>query len=192
MKPSSWLLLLYQLPARPSTQRVYVWRRLKAIGALYLQHSACLLPASPDLRRHLSALNGEIVSRKGEALVLTIQLTDSQETRGVVERFRSQSDEDYREFLGKCRDFHAELEHERKSRHFTFAELEENEEELAKLRAWLPKITDRDFFAAKTADEASRALRACERDFEKFNTQVAAAQGIEKESQTQKPKRKRG
>lgn len=179
MTPDSWLLLLYQLPARPSTQRVYAWRRLKSLGALYLQHSACLLPDIPALRESLSQLADEIKNRKGESMVLTIQLVDPQEVRHIVGKFQSQSDEDYREFLGKCRDFHAELEHERKSKHFTFAELEENEEELSKLRAWLPKIGERDFFATRTGATARRALRKCEKDFSEFSRQVAAAQGMQ-------------
>ena len=177
MSDADWLLFLYQLPAKPSTQRVFVWRRLKACGALYLQHSACLVPDRQDLRQTLAELRDEIESRRGEAVVLAIRLTDAKERDGIVVRFQAQSDEDYREFLGKCRDFHQELDHERKAKHFTFAELEENEVEMTKLRGWLPKIVDRDFFGASLAAGARQALQACEQDFGKFSQQVAHAQG---------------
>jgi len=177
MSDADWLLFLYQLPAKPSTQRVFVWRRLKACGALYLQHSACLVPDRQDLRQTLAELRDEIESRRGEAVVLAIRLTDAKERDGIVVRFQAQSDEDYREFLGKCRDFHQELDHERKAKHFTFAELEENEVEMTKLRGWLPKIVDRDFFGASLAAGARQALQACEQDFGKFSQQVARAQG---------------
>jgi len=177
MSDADWLLFLYQLPAKPSTQRVFVWRRLKACGALYLQHSACLVPDRQDLRETLAELKDEIESRRGEAVALAIRLTDAKARDGIVVRFQAQSDEDYREFLGKCRDFHQELDHERKAKHLTFAELEENEVEMTKLRGWLPKIVDRDFFGASLAAAARQALQACEQDFGKFSQQVAHAQG---------------
>lgn len=186
MSDSDWLLFLYQLPAKPSTQRVFVWRRLKACGAVYLQHSACLVPDRNDLRPTLAELKGEIESRRGEAVVLAIRLTDPKERGEIIGRFQSQSDEDYREFLGKCRDFHQELEHERRAKHFSFAELEENEVELTKLRGWLPKIVNRDFFGASLAPSARQALQACEQDFGQFSQQVAHAQG-----QDTKPARRR-
>ena len=179
MADSDWFLFLYQLPAKPSTQRVFVWRRLKACGALYLQHSACLVPNRPDLREALASLKGEIEGRRGEAVVLAIRLTDPKERGEIIGRFQAQSDEDYREFLGKCRDFHQELDHERRAKHFSFAELEENEVEMAKLRGWLPKIVDRDFFGASLAAGARQALQACEQDFAKFSQQIARALGQE-------------
>ena len=186
MTDCDWLLFLYQLPAKPSTQRVFVWRRLKACGALYLQHSACLVPNREDLRQALAELTGGIESRRGEAVVLAIRLTDAKERGEIISRFQAQSDEDYREFLGKCRDFHQELDHERRAKHFSFAELEENEVEMTKLRGWLPKIVDRDFFGASLAGGARQALQACEQDFGKFSQQVAHAQG-----QDTKPTRRR-
>lgn len=179
MNRITWLLLLYQLPAKPSTQRVFVWRRLKSLGALYLQHSACLLPMREELSEGVQELKREIEDRGGETLLLSIELMEPDESAAVIERFRQQSDEDYGEFLGKCADFHQELQKERKDRHFTFAELEENEVELVKLRSWLPKIVERDFFSAESARHARSALRDCEKDFEKFGSQVATAQGVD-------------
>src|ERR671916_193245 len=34
-----WLILIYHLPREPSRHRVAVWRKLKTLGALYLQDS---------------------------------------------------------------------------------------------------------------------------------------------------------
>src|SRR5215218_3131063 len=39
-----WLILIYHLPREPSRHRVAVWRKLKALGALYLQDGAAALP----------------------------------------------------------------------------------------------------------------------------------------------------
>lgn len=170
-----WLMFLYQLPAHSSTQRVYVWRKLKAAGVVYWQHSVCVLPDSPEHRQQLAELRQEIVERGGEATVSKIQLPDAGEHNAIVAKFRAQADEEYQEFLDKCRDFHTELSNERKKRHFTFAELEENEAEIAKLRTWLEKMRARDFFGGALRRQAERALGASEKDFAAFSASVAEA-----------------
>jgi hypothetical protein len=186
MKKNSdtWLMLLYNLPAQPSTQRVYVWRKLKSCGVLYWQHSVCVLPARPGFREKFAQLKRDIEDRHGEATISTIQFPDSSEQESIVARFRQQADEEYQEFLGQCRDFHAELANERKASHYTFAEMEENEVELAKLRSWLPKINERDFFQASLGSKAIKTLAACEKDFVKFSETVAEVS----ERSFQKPK----
>jgi hypothetical protein len=172
---ATWLMLLYNLPAQSSTQRVFVWRKLKNIGVLYWQNAVCLLPERPGLRAKFEELRQDIEHRGGNATLSTIQFPDPQEHAGIVSRFQQQADEEYQEFLGQCHDFHAELEKERKDSHFTFAELEENEVELDKLRSWLPKIRERDYFNAPLAPKADTALAACEKDFAKYTAQVAKA-----------------
>jgi hypothetical protein len=42
----------------------------------------------------------------------------------VVTRFRADRDEEYRELLGRCADFEAEIEKETAALHFTYAEVE--------------------------------------------------------------------
>ncbi|MCC5658086.1 hypothetical protein LC608_14020 [Nostoc sp. XA010] len=96
----------------------------------------------------------------------------------LVNRFKQQADQEYQEFLGKCRDLHSELTEERKIGNLTFAELEENEAELTKLRSWLPKIRDRDLFDAQEYSQAIEALKACELDFQLFSEQVYESEGI--------------
>jgi tRNA(Ile2) C34 agmatinyltransferase TiaS len=89
--------------------------------------------------------------------------------------FGEARDAEYVEILSKCRDFHAELEKERAAGKFTFAELEENEEDLAKLGAWLRKVEVRDRFSASLASEARAAVMACREDLEAFAASVYEA-----------------
>ena len=58
----------------------------------------------------------------------------------------AQSDEEYGEFIERCDDLHAELTKERGKNHYSFAELEENDAEVKKLKSWLSRIQTRDFF----------------------------------------------
>jgi len=148
MPNQAWNLLIYRVPSQPSTQRVYVWRKLKGWGGLYLQQSVCVLPQRHDLQQQLEKLTTEIVAGEGEADLLTVTIEDDEQNSRLIERFQQQAEVEYKEFLGRCQDFYKELEHERQGNNLTFAELDENERELAKLHSWLTKIRDRDFFQA--------------------------------------------
>lgn len=80
----------------------------------------------------------------------------------MVGRFKADRDEEYVEFLGKCKDFEAEIAKETEVNHFTYAELEENDVDLKKLQSWLEKIRKLDFYGAPLADEAAQRLKNCE------------------------------
>lgn len=178
MPHRSWNLLIYRVPSQPSTQRVYVWRKLKGWGGLYLQQSVCVLPQRLDLQQQLEKLTTEIVEGGGEADLLPVTIEDHAQNATLIKRFQQQADEEYQEFLGRCQDFHKELEHERQERKLTFAELDENEAELMKLRSWLPKIHERDLFDATGYASAIDALKLCEQDFQQFSQQVYDAQDL--------------
>ena len=53
LPPGRWLLLIYRVPSEPSRLRATVWRRIKSLGAIYLQSSAAALPASVTAERSL-------------------------------------------------------------------------------------------------------------------------------------------
>ena len=38
MASLKWLLLTYKVPAEPTSKRLALWRRLKGLGAVYLQN----------------------------------------------------------------------------------------------------------------------------------------------------------
>ncbi|HBW57315.1 MAG TPA: ChrB domain-containing protein [Oscillatoriales bacterium UBA8482] len=176
MSQKSWNLLIYRVPAQPSTKRVYIWRKLKGWGGLYLQQSVCVLPQQEPLQQQLEKLKLEILEAGGEADLLTVTIADPEQNSLLIQKFQQQSDQEYKEFLGRCQDFHKELAHEREINNLTFAELDENEVELGKLRSWLPKIRDRDLFDASSYATALAELTACEEDFQTFTQQVFEAQ----------------
>ena len=93
----------------------------------------------------------------------------------LVEVFNAARNDEYREIVERCRDFHAELAKEREAGKLTFAELEENEQDLAKLEAWFGKIRARDRFGAPLKEEAERAVAACRADLEAFARSVYEA-----------------
>jgi CRISPR/Cas system-associated endoribonuclease Cas2 len=162
METQNWLLLTYKVPSEPAKKRVALWRRLKGMGAIYLQNGVCLLPKTDDHTRRLKMVENEIGEMAGESLILETVALDRNQEEKVVARFKSDRDEEYREFLDKCKDFEAEIAKETAANHLTYAELEENDVDLKKLQSWLEKIRKLDFYVGTLAAEAQQNLRACE------------------------------
>lgn len=161
MASPTWLLLAYKIPPEPAARRIAVWRKLKSMGAVYLQNGVCLLPRTDDHARRLRVLENDIGASGGEAVLLATSGYDAAQEEKVIARFTADRDEAYREFLGKCADFEAEIARETDARHFTYAELEENDEDLEKLKGWLAKIKKLDFYGAPLATEADARLAGC-------------------------------
>lgn len=168
----SWLLLTYKVPPEPATKRVALWRRLKGMGAIYLQNGVCLLPKTDDHIRRLKMIENEVSKMGGEAVILETVALDRAQEEKVVARFRADRDDQYREFLGRCADFEKEIAKEIAIEKFTYAELEEEDTDLKKLRGWLEKIKKLDFYDAPLAGEATARLRACEQLLDSYAQQV--------------------
>lgn len=158
----SWLLLTYKVPPEPAAKRIALWRRLKGMGAIYLQNGVCLLPKTDDHVRRVKMLENDINEMGGEAVILETVALDRAQEEKVVARFKADRDEQYREFLGRCADFEAEIAKEVAINKFTYAELEEEDTDLKKLQGWLEKIRRLDFYSATLAQEAAERLQACE------------------------------
>lgn len=172
MVSAPWLLLTYKVPPEPAAKRIALWRRLKGMGAIYLQNGVCLLPKTADHSRRLKMLENDIAGMGGDAVILeTVALDRAQEDK-VVARFKADRDEAYREFLDKCGDFEGEIAKETAANHFTYAELEENDVDLKKLQGWLAKIRKLDFYGATLAEEAAQRLRGCEELLDVYARQV--------------------
>jgi hypothetical protein len=172
----NWLLLLYKVPPEPAKKRIALWRKLKGMGAVYLQDGVCFLPKTKDHLRGLRILDNEITEIGGEAVVLESHALDRAQEERVVKRFNVDRNEIYKEFLGRCADYDAEIAREIKEKHFTYAELEENDEDLRKLRDWLAKIKRLDFYDAPLAKAAQDKLQVCAALLEDFSHKVFAAQ----------------
>src|SRR5437773_843812 len=136
----SWLLLTYKVPAEPAAKRVGLWRRLKGMGAVYLQNGVCLLPKTDDHARRLKMLENDIAGMGGESVILETVAFDRLQQDKVVARFKPDRDDAYRELIDKCDDFEADIAKETAAHHLTYNELEENDVELKKLQGWLDKI----------------------------------------------------
>jgi hypothetical protein len=171
-RPAGWLVLIYRVPSEPTRLRSTVWRRIKSLGAIYLQNSAAALPASPSAERALRKLRREILDMSGTAVLLSCDvLAGEQEVRAS---FQAARNDEYEEIVDKCEDFLQQVKKEYAANHFTFAELEENEVDLVKLRNWFARVRDRDAFGADGRAACEKALAECEQSLEAYAARVYA------------------
>lgn len=173
--PNGWLVLIYRIPSEPTRLRATAWRRLKGLGAIYLQNSAAALPAGAAAERALRKLRHEIGEMGGSAVLLSCTALAGESE--VLAAFQAARDDEYEEIIDKCQDFLGQLDKEYEAEHFTYAELEENEEDLVKLQGWLAKVTDRDVFGAPKRAATLEALGVCERALEEYAARVYAEEG---------------
>lgn len=170
----AWLMLVYRVPGEPTRLRATVWRRLKAAGAVYLANSVAVLPESAAAERALRKLRAEIEGMGGTGQLLRAEALAGQDE--VVAAFNGARDAEYQEVLSRCSDFQAEIDKETGAGKFTYAELEENEEDLAKLRRWLDKIRARDTLGAPLGEETVAGVENCARALDAFAERVYAAE----------------
>ena len=104
----SWLLLIYRVPSEPTRLRAAVWRRLKSLGAIYLQNSAAALPASPAGERALRKLRHEILEMSGTAVLMSCAVLSGQQE--VLSAFHAARDDEYEEIVDRCQDFLAQVD----------------------------------------------------------------------------------
>jgi hypothetical protein len=170
--PAGWLLLIYRVPSEPSRLRATVWRRIKSLGAIYLQSSTAALPASNAAERALRKLRSEILGMSGSAVVLSCEVLAGES--GIRAQFQAARNDEYEEIVDKCGDFIAGIDKEYRESHFSYAELEENEVDLVKLRTWLQRIRERDVFGAAGLQQAVSSLAECEEKLEAYAARVYA------------------
>ncbi|MEM5474477.1 Chromate resistance protein ChrB [Hoeflea sp. AS60] len=110
--------------------------------------------------RQLKMLENDAIEMGGETVLLVTTSLDKAQEGKVIARFKADRDEQYREFIGKCDAFEAEIAREIAKEKFTYAELEEEDNDLKKLQSWIEKIRSLDFYKAILAASAWRTLDA--------------------------------
>jgi hypothetical protein len=181
-----WLLFLPQLPASPSTLRVMVWRKMRAAGALGLQNGVWVLPQTSDQKQLIEELSVYIQEHGANSYIFKVDSLNQAIEKDILEQFRVDRDEEYTEFCERCDALLAELKKETRQEKFTFAELEETEEDLQKLKSWLGKINARDFYNSQKRKIAEDKLELCQVAHQEFARKVYAGQGIDIASNSDK------
>ncbi|MBU6512717.1 MAG: hypothetical protein KGR99_10455 [Betaproteobacteria bacterium] len=163
-----WLLVTVSTAGAPASLRVIVWRKLKELGALYLQQSVALLPRRATTQNAVAQLVARIDQDGGTARVLIISLADEAQEQDVIAELQEARTGEYAEILERFPSFFAELEQETARGRTTFEEVEESEVDLARFRTWLRKTAARDYFQAPLGQKAREELRRAEEAMARF------------------------
>jgi hypothetical protein len=153
-----WLMIGVSTAGAAGTLRVQVWRKLRSLGALYLQQSVCLLPARAEVVREVRRLADRIHHQGGNARIMRMTFADPAEEQAVVDELNAARDAEYAEVLERLPALRQELVEETARGRLTYAEVEESEADLDRFRTWLAKIAARDYFTAPGGPAARAAV----------------------------------
>ncbi len=167
-----WLVINYTLPSEPSRLRVGAWRSLKKLGAVNIQQSMWIFPFSDENYSTLSTVAQDIENNGGEVLLMQSVFLEEKYEQIVISHFNKAREIEYEEILDKCEDYFKEIEKEINRSNYTFAEAEENEEELEKLLSWFEKVKIRDIFQSPLKEVTEKKLEECRKVFEDFNNRT--------------------
>ena len=166
--PPSWVLAVYRAPSAPSTARVAAWRGLHALGGLFLGPTVCLLPPGLADGRTLDAIATRVRAAGGTFERLEIESFAEATEMVLRERYNDGRDAEYAEVVERTQAMVEELEREGAREKFTFAEVEENEADLAKLQRWLRRVRARDLFGAPGRAAAVAAVDTAATSLQSF------------------------
>ena len=95
----SWLLLVYRITREPTAGRVFVWRKLKQLGAVALQDAVWVLPGTPRTQEQFQWLAAEITELKGDAIVWAADQVYAADANSLRGQFIEPVEGEYREIL---------------------------------------------------------------------------------------------
>jgi hypothetical protein len=144
------VLLVYRLPREPSRHRVAVWRKLRDLGALYIQDGVVTLPEDAVTREQLEWLQLRVREAGGEATLWEARPGTVAEEAELVGEFRSSREKAYRTII-------AEAERLRRKAQMGAEGLSE---QLGKLERRFRAERRRDYFRSALRAEAATALTA--------------------------------
>src|SRR5262245_39830268 len=150
-----WILLIHQLPAKPTNLRVRTWRKLQLLGAVSIKNSVYVLPSNEKTNEDFQWLKQEIEAAGGEASLFHADSVEGATDEELITSFRQQRDDDYTRLITECDDFSASLADQRKSGVQSAVRLGQYEIELDTLRRELETILAVDFFGASKRKRAS-------------------------------------
>lgn len=178
MDINKFLLLVPQLPSSPSSPRVKIWRDLRAAGAISLQNGIWILPYTPEYEKFMQAILSYVEKNNGSANLLVTDTISSTEHDKIIHQFHQDRHEEYEEFIEHCEEFLGELNREIAKQKFTYAELEESENNLKRLKKWIKNIRARDHLEEAIYPQAQQLLEQCETTLEEFTQQIYAQESL--------------
>ena len=154
MQNSTWLLLLYGLPAKGNAARVSLWRKLKKYGAIQLKRSAYVLPDQPEHYERFQWLTTEIKDSGGEATLIRVAQIEGVADQQIIQMFNEARGADYKTISQACRVLMGAGRKKEGGELVT---------ELARQQRRFQEIKEVDYFSSPAADDAQMVLQRLEK-----------------------------
>src|SRR6266478_1509910 len=154
MQNSTWLLLLYGLPAKGNSARVSLWRKLKKYGAIQLKTSAYVLPDRPEHYERFQWLATEIKESGGEATLIRVAQIEGLADQQIVQMFNEARATEYKEVSQACQ---ALLNGRKKGKETELAA------EFGRQQRRFREIKEVDYFKSPAADDTQMVLQRLEK-----------------------------
>jgi hypothetical protein len=167
-----WIMLMYQLPTKPSNLRVKVWRRIQKLGAIGIRNSAYVLPNRKSCVEDFQWLKNEIVDMGGEASAFSAESLDGMEDEEIEQLFRDARDNDYESILEVCKELSDLLDSDVEEDNLTSTRIERYEARLSKIMSMFDEVTRIDFFSAPLGAEVKQEI-------ERLKAYVSQIRGFE-------------
>ena len=171
-KPSEqdWILLIHQLPPKPTNLRVRIWRKLQKLGAVAIKNSVYILPATEKAHEDFQWLKQEIESAGGEAAVFRAGSVEGATDEEIIAAFRKARNEEFAAVCAELDGLTGAIREHSRGKHLSAGRLSAHETEIDRLHAELERIAANDFFNAKGRAAAFTAYERCRKA-------IGAAQG---------------
>ena len=151
----SWLALGYSVPASPSKNRVYVWRKLKEFGAEYFRQGVALLPYSKNSFSKFNHLAIKIREMGGEASIVELKFVDLNDELFFVQKFQMQEIQEFNQLKNDCAAVISQIS---KQTSAAFSEFENDQ--IKKLLRRYSKAKQRNHFCSNLNEDIELALRS--------------------------------
>jgi hypothetical protein len=169
-----WRIVTYRLAAEQSRHRVAIWRELRRVGAVALQSATWAIPTGDPFDEGLAKAVALVERGDGHALVLEVAPLEDN-VAALEHLYTDEREAEWVEFCSECDKAEAELHGEFEKEKFTLAELDEEEQNLERLRRWYRELRAKDLFGAPSATSAERQLKGCAELLEDFAERVYEA-----------------
>ncbi|HYJ15313.1 MAG TPA: chromate resistance protein ChrB domain-containing protein [Candidatus Limnocylindria bacterium] len=154
-----WLLLIHQIPPKPSYLRVKIWRRLQRLGAVAIKNSVYVLPKSDQSREDFQWVLREIVEGGGDGTLCEARLVDGINDDEVEGLFQVSRTADYDQIAEDARRLTKTVPPQGKLGKKNRPQLELD---LARLKRHLDEAVAIDFFGAPGREAATGLLSGIE------------------------------
>src|SRR5215213_5181683 len=165
-----WILLIHQLPPKPTNLRVRIWRKLQKLGAVAIKNSVYVLPATEKAHEDFQWLKQEIESAGGEASVFKAASVEGATDQEIIAAFRKARDDEFAAVAAEIDGLAGAIREQSRGKHLSAGRLSTHENEIDRLHSELQRVAGNDFFTATGRATAFAAYERCQKE-------LCAAQG---------------